>query len=84
MVGVLPPSLEWMAGVVKGRPQVVITSDASGSWGCGAYLSSGKWFQLELPSSWDSIHITMKELLPIVIGAAVWGSMERGVGTVSL
>ena len=24
-----------MAGVVKGSPQVVLTSDASGSWGCG-------------------------------------------------
>ena len=68
-----------MAGVVKGRPQVVMTSDASGSWGCGAYLSSGEWFQLELPSSWDGIHITMKELLPIVIGAAVWGSQWKGV-----
>ena len=35
-----------MTGMIKGRPQVVMTSDASGSWGCGAYLSSGKWFQL--------------------------------------
>ena len=68
-----------MAGVVKGRPQVVMTSDASGSWGCGAYLSSGEWFQLELSSSWDGIHITMKELFPIVIGAAVWGSQWKGV-----
>ena len=65
-----------MAGVVKGRPQVVMTSDTSGSWGC---LYSGEWFQLELPSSWDGIHITMKELLPIVIGAAVWGSQWKGV-----
>ena len=29
-----------MSGMIKGRPQVVMTYDASGSWGCGAYLSS--------------------------------------------
>ena len=68
-----------MAGVVKSSPQVVLTSDASGSWGCGAFTSAGEWFQLELPSSWDGIHITIKELLPIVIGAAVWGSQWRGM-----
>ena len=39
-------------------------SDASGSWGCDAFTSAGEWFQLELPSSWDGIHITIKELLP--------------------
>ena len=53
-----------MAGVVKGRPQEVMTSDASGSWGCGAYLSSGEWFQLELPSSWDGIHT--RKMVPIM------------------
>ena len=68
-----------ITGMIKGHPQVVMTSDASGSWGCGAYLSSGEWFQLELPSSWSSVHITIKELLPIVIGAAVWGSQWEGL-----
>lgn len=68
-----------MTGMIKGHPQVVMTSDASGSWGCGAYLSSGEWFQLELPTSWSSVHITIKELLPIVIGAAIWGSQWEGL-----
>ena len=67
-----------MAGVVKGSPEVVLTSDASGSWGCGAFTSAGEWFQLELPSSWDGVNITIKELLPIVIGAALWGSQWQG------
>ena len=52
------------------------TSDASASWGCGAFIYVGEWFQLELPSSWDGIHITIKELLPIVIyGAASGGNV---------
>ena len=67
-----------MASVVKSS-QVVLTSDASGSWGCGVFTSAGECFQLELLSSWDGIHITIKELLPIVIGAAVWGSQWRGM-----
>ena len=67
-----------MSNMVKGKPQVVLTSDASGSWGCCAYLISGEWFQLELPSSWAGVHITIKELLPIVIGAAVWGRQWKG------
>ncbi len=60
------------------KPQVTLTSDASGSWGCGAFTSNGEWFQLQWPGSWDGIHITAKELLPIVVGAAVWGSVWEG------
>ena len=68
-----------MAGVVKSSPQVVLMSDASGSWVCGAFTSAGEWFQLELPSLWNGIHITIKELLPMVTGATVWGSQSRGM-----
>ena len=61
----------------KLNPDVVITSDASGSWGCGAYCRDS-WFQLQ----WDKItkqkHITIKVLIPIVLAAAVWG--ESWVG----
>ena len=67
-----------LSSVVPKTPEVQITSDASGSWGCGAYTSDGFWFQLKLPDSWRDIHITVKELLPIVIGAALWGSAWQG------
>ena len=60
-------------------PKVEMTSDASGSWGCGAYTSDGQWFQLQLPESWVDVHITIKELLPIVLGVAVWGSRWQGL-----
>ena len=56
-----------------------MTSDASGSWGCGAYTSDSQWFQLQLPESWVDVNIIIKELLPIVLGVAVWGSRWQGL-----
>ena len=53
--------------------QVSLTSDASGSWGCGAFWES-QWFQLEWTSEMRSLSITFMELLPILLAAAVWGS----------
>lgn len=49
-----------------------ITSDASGSWGCGATYAN-LWFQVEWPAEWSSVSITPKELVPIVIATALWG-----------
>jgi len=67
-----------MSAVARCGFGATITSDASGSWGCGAYVSSGEWFQLEWLSSWQPIHITVKELLPVVLSVAIWGSMWQG------
>ena len=53
-------------------PVAVITSDASRSWGCGA-LCGIEWFQLRWNSYLEHSHISVKELAPIVIVAAVWG-----------
>ena len=55
----------------------VLTSDASGNWGCGAY-SGPHWFMLPWTGSIADYHITVKELIPIVIAGAVWGSTWRG------
>ena len=54
------------------NPEVIVTSDASGSWGCGAY-SLSSWFQYQWHPDISDQHITVKELLPIVIAAAIWG-----------
>ena len=51
---------------------IEMKSDASGSWGCGAFCGR-KWFQLKWPSSLIDHNITVKELTPIVLAAAVWG-----------
>ena len=56
-----------------GRPSLLVTSDASGSWGCGAFTNTGSWFQLPWSGAWKTVHITCKELLPIVLAGAVWG-----------
>ena len=66
-----------MSTVVRALPENVITSDASGGWGCGGYWS-GHWFQLEWISQWRDKPIALKELLPIVIACAIWGSNWRG------
>ncbi len=68
-----------MSSVVKEEPKVVLTSDASGSWGCGAYTSMGGWFQLKFPDSWQNVHKTVKELLPIVLAVALWRHLWKGV-----
>ena len=52
--------------------ECVLTSDASGSWGCGAYCDSN-WFQFQWPSQAPS-NIATKELIPILFAAAIWGS----------
>ena len=59
-------------------PQHVVVSDASGSRDCGAY-SGRQWFQL----CWSGSDvreetIMVKELIPIVIAAAVWGRLWGG------
>ena len=49
-------------------------SDASGSFGCGAFcLEPSQWFQFQWPPSWLDIGIAAKELVPVVIVAALWG-----------
>ena len=53
---------------------IVMMSDASGSWGCGAFCGK-KWFQLKWPTSLLEHDITFKELVPIVLAAAVWGKV---------
>ena len=58
-------------------PGVVLTSDASGNCGCGAY-SGPHWFMLPWTGSIADYHITVKELIPIVIAGAMWGCRWRG------
>ncbi len=67
-----------MRRVFKGGYVATVTSDASGNWGCGAFTSRGEWFQLQWPESWREVHITVKELLPVVMALAVWGYQWSG------
>ena len=59
-----------------------VTSDASGSWGCGAWHGS-KWFQLPWEQSMSPLHIAAKELIPIIVAAAIWGQEWKGKRVIS-
>ena len=67
-----------MLSVCCTPPTTTVTSDASGGWGCGAFSSDGQWFQYRWPASWGPVHITVKELLPLVVAVALWGHNWRG------
>ena len=55
------------------HPEITFSSDASGSWGCGA-VWNGRWIQLEWNGSWSQQCIAAKELLPITLACAMWGA----------
>ena len=53
-------------------PKLHMASDASGTWGCGAW-HFGHWFQLQWDASSAPLTIMIKELLAVVLACAVWG-----------
>ena len=54
-----------------------VTTDASGTWGCGGW-SGTEWFQLAWDDKSMQLHITVKELVPILIAVMTWGQKWRG------
>ena len=57
-------------------PVLQMASDASGSWGCGAFTDMW-WFQVQWTAETQSLPITVKELLPILVGGILWGRSWR-------
>ena len=66
-----------LSSVSNQPPDLSVTSDASGSWGCGAFWGA-EWFQLEWAGLLQEAHIAIKELVPVVIATAIWGNQWRG------
>ena len=63
-----------------GNPNCHLWTDASGTWGCGAFWE-GRWFQVgwqQFPA-FAASSIAVKELLPIVLAGALWGSQWGGL-----
>jgi len=58
-------------------PEETITSDASGSWGCGSCWGP-EWFQLKWDKNSSTDNIATKELIPSVVPAAIWGRKWKG------
>ena len=50
----------------------VVQTDASGSLGCRAFLST-QWCQYHWSDEWSTVGIMAKELVPIIGSCAVWG-----------
>ena len=63
--------------VNQDSPEAVVTSDASGFWGCGAWHDR-QWFQLEWDERTVNWHIAAKELVPIIMAAVLWGQKWKG------
>lgn len=66
-----------MLTVNKAHPEfdISIVLGASGTWGCGAVIGCS-WFQLRWAGLGTLVdqNITIKELLPSIVAAAVWGA----------
>ena len=57
----------------RANPQVHVFSDTSSTWGCEAYVDE-RWFQFQWPPGMPDCQISIKEIIPIVMAAMVWGS----------
>ena len=58
-------------------PKFTFSTDASGSWGCGAAWEN-RWIQCAWEGVWKDKSIAVKELLPILLAAAMWGPFWAG------
>ena len=67
-----------MSSLCRLPHSVMITSDATGGWGCGTFNSANQCFQVQWLKCWSSVHITVKELVPIVVACALWGNQWKG------
>ena len=59
------------------HPDHHLFTDASGSWGCGAWCGT-QWLQVPWSSTSPLTSIALKELFPVVLAAAVWGHSWHG------
>ena len=62
-----------LANTPRGGSDIDLYTDASGSFGCGAWWREG-WLQLEWPEGLETWSIARKELIPIVMACMLWGN----------
>ena len=48
-------------------------SDPLGSFSCGVLVLDGAWFTVQWPPHWVSVDIAVKELVPVLLAALLWG-----------
>lgn len=79
--------MEWLsAGALSHEPGRLLSPPTLLVGGAVGHLQTKgtDWFQLHWPPGWEGVHITAKELLPIVIGCAIWGHEWKGETVPSL
>ena len=59
-------------------PKCNVFTDASGSFGCGALDPCLGAFQVQWPAAWADVDISVKEVVPLVFAAALWGPAWTG------
>lgn len=59
------------------RPVWEMASDASGSWGAGAWHGRA-WFQVRWDDRFSNFSIACKEFIPILLACQTWGHQWRG------
>jgi len=75
MVVHLPSALDILRDPsVSSTPPLIIQTDGSGLWGCGAVYNP-HWLQLRWTEEWVHEDIVAKELVPVVLTTAVWGPL---------
>ena len=78
MVEVFPPKLEWFLILPSPLPLCPCLLGCFWElwmWGCVDQLS---WFQLQWPAKSADVDISVKELVPVVFAAAMWGRHWAG------
>ena len=65
--------LSMMLNPCCSNPDVVLISDASGSWGCGAFCGNA-WFKLQWPAAIKDSHITAKTVTAHYYSCSYLGS----------
>ena len=59
------------------EPDILVASDASGSWGCGVYWLR-HWVAVKWPPQLQETSIQVKEMIPVVLAAALGGKYWGG------
>ena len=73
-------ALEWHFSPMEFQetvPDITVFTDTSGSWGCGVCWGS-HWLQLQWCSRLQDLSITVKELIPVVLAAVIFGPQWSG------
>ena len=64
--------VSFLESATSAAPHFTITTDASGSWGCGV-IWEPSWLQLQWAGPLKDAFIATKELVPVVLAVAIWG-----------